>query len=207
MAESASQVRVPGGRVSVRHVPGRTGKARPGRRVVGAPSLPVMGGAGPRALVHEDSPGVWAGRKPLAVFVTAGQRGDSRSSRRSRTLSGFPAGPGRPRGRRERVWAGKPYPWGADRAWLRLPRSRCTIPEPADQARLQPHTPRIVDLLAAARRRSGAEDIRPGTQSNEGSAISSATARRPPAGSSPTRAAGSTRTAGLGWAYRCDVRP
>jgi hypothetical protein len=52
VAGSASQVRVPGGRVSMRHVPGGTGKARPGRQAVWAPSLPVMGGAGPREFVH-----------------------------------------------------------------------------------------------------------------------------------------------------------
>jgi transposase len=74
------------------------------------------------------------GQKPLAIIVTAGQRGDSpqfipvlgkiRVSR---------PGGGRPRTRPDRVLADKAYGSRANRAWLRARKIACTIPEKADQ--------------------------------------------------------------------------
>jgi transposase len=74
------------------------------------------------------------GQKPLAVIVTAGQRGDSpqfvpvldkiRVARPGR---------GRPRTRPDRVLADKAYGSAANRAWLRRHGIRCTIPEKIDQ--------------------------------------------------------------------------
>jgi transposase len=74
------------------------------------------------------------GQKPLAVIVTAGQRGDSPqfipvlSKIRVPRLHG-----GRPRTRPDRVLADKAYGSRANRAWLRGRKIRCTIPEKSDQ--------------------------------------------------------------------------
>jgi transposase len=75
-------------------------------------------------------------QKPLAVIVTAGQRGDSPQfipvleKIRVPRLHG-----GRPRTRPDRVLADKAYGSRANRAWLRRRGIRCTIPEKSDQIR------------------------------------------------------------------------
>ena len=80
------------------------------------------------------------GQKPLAIVVTAGQRGDSPQFTVVLDAIRVPApaaagpGPGRPRTRPDRVLADKAYGSRANRAWLRRLRIRCTIPEKADQA-------------------------------------------------------------------------
>ncbi|MFC4470634.1 IS5 family transposase [Streptomyces xiangluensis] len=76
------------------------------------------------------------GQKPLALLVTAGQRGDSPQF--ELVLEAIrvpkPAG-GRPRRKPLRVRGDKAYSSRANRAYLRRRGSRCTIPEPADQVR------------------------------------------------------------------------
>jgi transposase len=74
------------------------------------------------------------GQKPLAIIVTAGQRGDSpqfipvlEAIRVPR-----PAG-GRPRTRPDRVLADKAYGSRGNRAYLRRRSIRCTIPQKKDQ--------------------------------------------------------------------------
>lgn len=76
------------------------------------------------------------GQKPLALVVTAGQRGDSPQFqvvlgriRVARLLGG------RPRTRPDRVLADKAYGSRANRAYLRDRGIRCTIPQKADQVR------------------------------------------------------------------------
>ncbi|MCK9905338.1 IS5 family transposase [Frankia sp. Cpl3] len=74
-------------------------------------------------------------RRPLALLVTAGQRGDS--PRFSAVLDKIRVprpGPGRPRTRPDRVLADKAYSSRANRALLRRRGIRCTIPEKKDQA-------------------------------------------------------------------------
>jgi transposase len=74
------------------------------------------------------------GQKPLAIIVTAGQRGDSPQfipvleEIRVPRLHG-----GRPRTRPDRVLADKAYGSRANRAWLRVRKIGCTIPEKSDQ--------------------------------------------------------------------------
>ena len=74
------------------------------------------------------------GQKPLAVIVTAGQRGDSPQfipvleKIRVPRLHG-----GRPRTRPDRVLGDKAYGSRANRKYLRRPGIRCTIPEKKDQ--------------------------------------------------------------------------
>lgn len=74
------------------------------------------------------------GQKPLAVIVTAGQRGDSpqfipvMEKIRVRRLRG-----GRPRTRPDRALGDKAYGSRANRRWLRLHGIRCTIPEQKDR--------------------------------------------------------------------------
>ncbi|GAA4572274.1 IS5 family transposase [Planotetraspora kaengkrachanensis] len=76
------------------------------------------------------------GQKPMAIVVTAGQRGDSpqfepvlRKVRVARIRAG------RPRVRPDRVRADKAYGSRKNRAYLRRRGIRCTIPEKKDQVR------------------------------------------------------------------------
>ncbi|MBG0819340.1 IS5 family transposase [Planomonospora sp. ID91781] len=76
------------------------------------------------------------GQKPLAVVITAGQRGDAPQFHA--VLEGIRvprSGPGRPRTRPDRVRADKAYSSRAIRAYLRRRGVRATIPQPADQIR------------------------------------------------------------------------
>ncbi|MFD3663540.1 IS5 family transposase [Streptomyces sp. NPDC058659] len=76
------------------------------------------------------------GQRSLALLVTAGQRGDSPQF--TAVLGGIRVpriGPGRPRVRPLRVRGDKAYSSRANRSYLRKRGIRCTIPEPADQAR------------------------------------------------------------------------
>jgi len=75
-------------------------------------------------------------QKPLSIVITAGQRGDSPQFQA--VLEGIRVrrpGSGRPRTRPDRVLGDKAYSSRANRAYLRRRAIRCTIPEPADQAR------------------------------------------------------------------------
>ncbi len=75
-------------------------------------------------------------QKPLSIVITAGQRGDSPQFQA--VLEGIRVrrpGGGRPRTRPDRVLGDKAYSSRANRAYLRRRAIRCTIPEPADQAR------------------------------------------------------------------------
>jgi transposase len=74
------------------------------------------------------------GQKPLAIIVTAGQRGDSPQFTVVLDAIRVPRpGRGRPRTRPGRVLADKAYGSRANRAWLRRRGIRCTIPEKKDQ--------------------------------------------------------------------------
>ena len=74
------------------------------------------------------------GQKPLAIVVTAGQRGDSPQFTVVLEEIRVPRpGGGRPRARPDRVLADKAYGSRANRAWLRRRHIRATIPEKADQ--------------------------------------------------------------------------
>ncbi|GHG45103.1 hypothetical protein Shyd_85540 [Streptomyces hydrogenans] len=76
------------------------------------------------------------GQRPLALLVTAGQRGDSPQF--TAVLEGIRVPrvePGRPRVRSLRVRGDKAYSSRANRAYLRKRGIRCTIPETAAQAR------------------------------------------------------------------------
>jgi transposase len=74
------------------------------------------------------------GQKPLAIIVTAGQRGDSPQFTVVLDAIRVPRpGGGRPRTRPGRVLADKAYGSRANRAWLRRRGIRCTIPEKKDQ--------------------------------------------------------------------------
>jgi len=74
------------------------------------------------------------GQKPLAVIVTAGQRGDSPQFIPVLEKISVPRpGGGRPRTRPDRVLADKAYGSAANRAWLRRRGIACTIPEKKDQ--------------------------------------------------------------------------
>jgi len=74
------------------------------------------------------------GQKPLAIIVTAGQRGDSPQFTVVLDAILVPRpGRGRPRTRPRRVLADKAYGSRANRAWLRRRGIRCTIPEKKDQ--------------------------------------------------------------------------
>jgi transposase len=74
------------------------------------------------------------GQKPLAIIVTAGQRGDSPQFTVVLEAIRVPRpGRGRPRTRPGRVLADKAYGSRANRAWLRRRGIRCTIPEKKDQ--------------------------------------------------------------------------
>src|SRR5690348_828183 len=75
-------------------------------------------------------------QKPLAIVITAGQRGDSPqfATVLGRIRIPRPAG-GHPRTRPDRVLADKAYGSRANRAYLRRRGIRCTIPEKAGQVR------------------------------------------------------------------------
>jgi transposase len=74
------------------------------------------------------------GQKPLAIIVTAGQRGDSPQFTVVLDAIRVPRpGGGRPRTRPDRVLADKAYGSRANRAWLRRHGIGCTIPEKAAQ--------------------------------------------------------------------------
>jgi len=75
------------------------------------------------------------GQKPLALVITAGQRGDSPQFTTVLGRIRVPRlGPGRPRTRPEHVLADKAYSSKGNRAYLRGRGIRCTIPVKADQA-------------------------------------------------------------------------
>jgi len=74
------------------------------------------------------------GRKPLAIVITAGQRGDSPQFEAVLERIRVPRpGPGRPRTRPDRVLGDKAYDSRANRAYLRRRGIRCTIPQQADR--------------------------------------------------------------------------
>ncbi|MFE5796864.1 IS5 family transposase [Streptomyces sp. NPDC056503] len=76
------------------------------------------------------------GQKPLSLLVTAGQRGDSPQFEPVLKAIQVPRpGAGRPRTRPLRVRGDRAYSSRANRAYLRRRGIRCTIPEPAGQAR------------------------------------------------------------------------
>ncbi|MFD0144850.1 IS5 family transposase [Streptomyces sp. NPDC127129] len=76
------------------------------------------------------------GQKPLSLLVTAGQRGDSPQFEPVLNAIRVPRpGAGRPRTRPLRVRGDRAYSSRANRAYLRRRGIRCTIPEPAGQAR------------------------------------------------------------------------
>jgi transposase len=75
-------------------------------------------------------------QRPLAVIITAGQRGDSPQFIPLLEAIRVPrSGRGRPRRRPDRVRGDKAYSSRANRAYLRRRGITCTIAEPADQAR------------------------------------------------------------------------
>jgi transposase len=74
-------------------------------------------------------------QRPLAIVITAGQRGDSPQF--AAVLEGIRVprlGGGRPRTRPDRVLADKAYSSKANRAWLRRRHIKATIPVKDDQA-------------------------------------------------------------------------
>jgi transposase len=74
------------------------------------------------------------GQKPLAIVVTAGQRGDSPQFTAVLNAIRVPRpGGGRPRTRPDRVLADKAYGARVNRAYLRRRKIKATIPEPADR--------------------------------------------------------------------------
>jgi transposase len=75
------------------------------------------------------------GRKPLALLITAGQRGDSPQFAAVLERIRVPRlEAGRPRTRPDRVLADKAYSSKGNRAYLRRRRIRCVIPVKEDQA-------------------------------------------------------------------------
>ncbi|WTX20367.1 IS5 family transposase [Streptomyces sp. NBC_00656] len=75
-------------------------------------------------------------QRPLALLITAGQRGDSPQFTNLLDAIRVPKiGPGRPRSRPGRVRGDKAFSSRANRALLRRRGIACTIPEPADQIR------------------------------------------------------------------------
>jgi hypothetical protein len=129
------------------------------------PSRPVLG-----------RPPVWP-RRPLAVLITAGQRGNSLQFQAVLERIRVPRpGRGRPRTRPLRVLPDKAYGSRANRRYLRRRGIRCTIPDKADQAptartRAAPALPERVRPELCKQRHAV----------NAGSAGSSATGRSPPA--------------------------
>ncbi len=75
------------------------------------------------------------GQKPMAIVITAGQRGDLPQFEPVLEMVRVPRiGPGRPRVRPNRVRADRAYASRKNRAYLRRRGIRCTIPDKADQA-------------------------------------------------------------------------
>ncbi|WP_328835625.1 IS5 family transposase [Streptomyces europaeiscabiei] len=73
-------------------------------------------------------------QKPMALVITAGQRGDSPQFQVVLERIRVPRpGPGRPRTRPDKVRADKAYSSRANRAYLHRRGIRCTIPEKRDQ--------------------------------------------------------------------------
>nr|WP_308186128.1 IS5 family transposase [Streptomyces sp. MNU76] len=73
-------------------------------------------------------------QKPMALVITAGQRGDSPQFQVVLGRIRVPRlGPGRPRTRPDKVRADKAYGSRANRTYLRKRGIRCTIPEKRDQ--------------------------------------------------------------------------
>jgi transposase len=124
------------------------------------------------------------GQKPLAVLLTAGQRGDSPQFVNVLNSIRVPRiGTGRARSRPLRVRGDKAYSSRANRAYLRRRGIKATIAEPADQARNRKK--RVVP--GAGRRRSTVRITRPGRLWNVASTGSNATVRwRPGMTSSPS---------------------
>ena len=105
--------------------PAGTGGAEPGDHALGR----SRGG-----LTSKFHLAVEQGQKPLAVIVTAGQRGDSPQFIPVLEKIRVPRlHAGRPRARPDRVLADKAYGSRANRAWLRARKIAATIPEKADQ--------------------------------------------------------------------------
>ncbi|MFY4722799.1 IS5 family transposase [Streptomyces sp. LaBMicrA B280] len=76
------------------------------------------------------------GQKPMAIVITAGQRGDSPQFEPVlKKVRVARLGSGRPRTRPDRVCADKAYASRKNRAYLRRRGIRCTIPDKVDQAR------------------------------------------------------------------------
>jgi transposase len=75
------------------------------------------------------------GQKPSSLVITAGQRGDSPQFQVVLGRIQVARAAGRPRTRSNRVLADKAYGSRANRTYLRMRGSRCTIPEKADQVR------------------------------------------------------------------------
>ncbi|MFB6437136.1 transposase [Streptomyces sp. NPDC056411] len=102
----------------------------------------------------------------MSIVVTAGQRGDSPQFEPVLNKVSAPRmGPGRPHTRPDRVRADKAYATRENRAHLRRPRIRCTIPDKADQARNRKSSA----PAAAVHRSSTRRTPRPGTPSNTAS--------------------------------------
>src|SRR5206468_4257269 len=94
---------------------------------------------------------VEGGQRPLALVVTAGQRGDSPQF--AAVLGGVRVprlGPGRPRTRPDRVLADKAYSSKANRALLRRRGVRAVIPEKDDPAGYWPTRPSIRSRMRSA---------------------------------------------------------
>lgn len=73
-------------------------------------------------------------QRPMALVITAGQRGDSPQFQVVLDRIRVPRlGPGRPRTRPDKVRADRAYGSRANRAYLRRRGVRCTIPEKRDQ--------------------------------------------------------------------------
>ena len=123
------------GRTSTPPAPGRTAPRRRAARRRGRPRAgrPALGRSR-GGLTSKFHLAVEQGQKPLAVIVTAGQRGDSPQFIPVLEKISVPRpGGGRPRTRPNRVLADKAYGSAANRAWLRRRGIACTIPEKKDQ--------------------------------------------------------------------------
>ncbi|GAA2610133.1 hypothetical protein GCM10010424_73300 [Streptomyces lienomycini] len=127
------------------------------------------------------------GQKPMAILVTAGQRGDSPQFEPVLEKVRVPRiRPGRPRVRPHRVRADKAYASRKNRAYLRRRGIHCTIPDKADQAR---NTTATSSAPAAADRRSSPRRTTASAmRSSAASTGSSGTGRWPP-GSTNSRSA------------------
>ncbi|MEV5975096.1 transposase [Streptomyces sp. NPDC051921] len=103
------------------------------------------------------------GQKPMAIVITAGQRGDSPQFESVlKKVRIARSGAGRPRTRPNRVRADKAYASRKNRAYLRRRGIRCTIPDKADQAA----TARSSARVEAGRPSSTPRTTRLGTRSS-----------------------------------------